>query len=282
MKAAPSDKQIEQFNAEGYLLIPAVFTDDEVARMQEEADFILELVINSSLYHGKMDGRLDLCGTEDGCHMVRKIQPINDLSGYLTSISADERLLEPMRCIMGEEPELMEEKLNYKQPLGRTVEGLEAKNPGSRFPIHNDWAYYAAQNYPQAIVSSAISLDACTPDNGPLHIWPGTHKEHIEHKPVDIGLEVLPGSVDPDGGIDVLVPAGSVMFFHSLLVHNSRPNATAEPRRLMIYSHFPASANIGFDIRNGPGRLRCAPYEWRYMRERAAGRYRDTFTSPSR
>jgi ectoine hydroxylase-related dioxygenase (phytanoyl-CoA dioxygenase family) len=281
MNSVMTDELVEQFHSQGYLLMPAVFRDNEIARMREEADFVMELVINSSLFHRRKDERLDLCETEDGLHMVRKIQPINDLSDYLSEISNDDRLLEPMRRIMGEEPEMMEEKLNYKQPLGQIIEGIKANNPGSRFPIHNDWAYYAAQNYPQTIISSAISLDDCTPDNGPLHIWPGTHKKHIEHESIDIGLEVLPGSVDPDGGVDVLVPAGSVMFFHSLLVHNSRSNLTPEPRRLMIYSHFPLSAGIGFDVRNGPGRLHRAPLEWRYMREKSAGRYQDTFTAPS-
>jgi len=282
MNSTMTDELVDQFNAEGYLLMPAVFSDAEVARMREEADFILELVVNSSLFHCRKNGRLDLCGTGDGSHMVRKIRPINDLSDYLSEVSKDDRLLEPMRRIMGEEPEMMEEKLNYKQPLGQVIGGIEANNPGSHFPIHNDWAYYAAQNYPQTIISSAISLDECTTENGPLHIWPGTHKEHIEHQPTDIGLEVIPGSLDPDGGMDVLVPAGSVMFFHSLLVHNSRPNTTPEPRRLMIYSHFLTSAGIGFDVRNGPRRLLEAPLEWRYMREKVAGQYQDTFVSPSR
>ena len=106
--------------------------------------------------------------------------------------------------------------------------------------MHSDWAYYKAQDYPQTIISSAICLDDCTAENGPLHIWPGTHKEHLPHQQSEHGgLIVEPGSIDSAGGIDLIVPAGTVLLFSSLLIHNSRPNTSGNPRRLMIYSHSP-------------------------------------------
>jgi ectoine hydroxylase-related dioxygenase (phytanoyl-CoA dioxygenase family) len=167
--------------------------------------------------------------------------------------------------------------LNYKQPLTEQVVGIDIHERDDRFPIHNDWAYYAMQQYPQSILSSAITLDDCTPDNGPLHVWPGSHKTHLEHTGGEYGLQVKPGLIDPDGGIDMLAPAGSVMLFHSLLVHNSRPNHTNLPRRLMIYSHYPATFNMGFDIRSGPTRLMESPWEMEYIRLKASGQYVDRF-----
>ena len=43
--------------------------------MREEANFILELIVNSSLYHQRKSGRLDIRLTRTG-QIVRKIQPI--------------------------------------------------------------------------------------------------------------------------------------------------------------------------------------------------------------
>ncbi|MFL2541487.1 MAG: phytanoyl-CoA dioxygenase family protein, partial [Candidatus Latescibacterota bacterium] len=144
------------------------------------------------------------------------------------------------------------------------------------------WAYYKAQNYPQAIISSAICLDDCTVENGPLHIWPGTHKQHLPHQQANQGgLVVEPGLVDPQGGIDLLVPAGTILLFSSLLIHNSRPNTSGKPRRLMIYSHYPGAADMGSDVRNGPSRLREAPYEWEYVRMRERGEAQATFKAPT-
>ena len=250
--------------------------------MQREADAILELIVNASIGLERKSGRLDILQKEDGQQIVRKIQPINDLSLYLAEISNDERFLGPMRTIMGDEPILMEEKLNYKEPLPEPLNGFDfGPRSNDRFPIHSDWAYYKAQHYPQSIISSAIVLDDCTEDSGPLHIWPGSHKEDLPHDKVEIGLEVQPRLIDPEGGIDLLVPAGTVMIFSSLLIHNSRPNVSGKPRRLMIYSHYPKAADMGADVRNGPARLRESPYEWEYIRKRDRGELKDVFTAPT-
>jgi len=273
------DSWIQHFQEHGYVAMERVFSEEEVQRMRKEADEILELILNSSNSLQRQSGRLDLVRNEAG-YLVRKIQPINDLSLYLSQISADSRLLDPMRTLMNEEPILMEEKLNYKQPLPGLSFGFETKpRDTDRFPVHNDWAYYRTQNYPQGIISSAITLDDCPAESGPIRIWPGTHKSHLEHESVDIGLQVQPGLVDFEGGEDLLLPAGSVAFFSSLLVHNSRPNISEKPRRMMIYSHYPASAKMGVDVRNGPTRLREAPYEWEYTRMKLRGEGRDVFSA---
>ena len=278
-----SDQQlIEQFNRDGYIALPDAFNPDEVAKMQGEADAILELIVNSSIAHGRRSGRLAIVEYEQGQQMAVKVQPVNDLSLYLAEISADERLIGPMRTLMRDEPVLMEEKLNYKQPLPTPVSGFEISGRRSDgWGMHSDWAYYKAQDYPQAIISSAICLDDCTAENGPLHIWPGTHKQHLPHRQSEHGgLVVEPGSVDPDAGTDLLVSAGTVLLFSSLLIHNSRPNTSGRPRRLMIYSHYPQSADMGVDVRNGPSRLREAPYEWEYVRKRERGEAQAAFSAP--
>jgi ectoine hydroxylase-related dioxygenase (phytanoyl-CoA dioxygenase family) len=121
-------------------------------------------------------------------------------------------------------------------------------------------------------------MDDSTVENGPLHVWPGSHRQHLEHEAIaGLGLQVLPDLIDFEGGVDILAPAGSVMFFHSLLVHNSKPNNTSQPRRIMIYSHYPARFHLGTDVRNGPGRRREQPYEQEYREMVASGAYADRF-----
>jgi len=273
-------EQLQQFHEQGYLILPERFNVEEAARMREEADHILTLIVNASLANKRKSGRLDIRNVSSGQQVVRKIQPVNDLSLYLAQVSADERLVAPMRQIMGDEPILMEEKLNYKEPLPEPVAGIEAEQLDDLFPVHNDWAYYKAQNYPQNILSSAICMDACKANSGPIRVWPGTHKEELAHEPIEYGLQVLPALIDHNDGIDVLAPAGSVLLFHALLIHNSKPNVSGKPRRLMIYSHFPKASNMGADVRNGPARLRESPYEWAYQRMKDRGDYIDQFEAP--
>ena len=45
----------------------------------------------------------------------------------------------------------------------------------------------------------------------------------------------------------------------------------------MIYSHYPASAKMGLDVRNGSTRLHEAPYEWEYTRMKLRGEGKDVF-----
>lgn len=274
--------QCAQFAEQGYLVLPESFTAAEVERMRGEADRILELVINSSLALGRTSGRLDLAQDEAGRQMVRKIQPINDLSLYLSQVAADERLIGPMRQLMGDEPVLMEEKLNYKEPLPEPLAGLQPGRAATHFPVHSDWAYYKSQNYPQSIISSAVAMDDSTPESGPLRVWPGSHAAHLEHERLpDRDLQVRADLIDLQGGEDVLAPAGSVMLFHVLLVHSSRSNRSGRPRRLMIYSHFPQAAGIGFDARNGRQRFTESPFEWEYAARLLRGEAAAPFHAPS-
>ena len=134
---------IEQFKRDGYLAIESAFNADEVDRMRREADAVLELIINSSAAHRRRSRRLDILEYAPGRQMVVKIQPINDLSLYLSEVSADERLLAPMRATMGDEPVLMEEKLNYKQPLPDRIEGFAMSGRLSDgWGVRSDRAYY--------------------------------------------------------------------------------------------------------------------------------------------
>ena len=269
-------EQTAAFDRDGYLVLPGVFGGDEVAAMRTDADFILELIVNSSLANERQSRRLDIRRKRGGTMIVRKIQPIVDLAFALAKFSADQRLLGPMSELMDDEPVLMEEKLNYKQPVP-SMEAFRVPADDDRFPVHNDWAYYKVNGYPRGIVSSALTLDECHEGNGPIRVFPGTHKRHIDHLRVRNGLEVPRGTVDPDQSVAVLAPPGSVMFFHSCLIHTSSPNDSGAPRRVMIYSHFPKAAALGFDIRNGPNRLNESPWEWRYQRMKAAGEFVDSF-----
>lgn len=72
-----NQKQMDFFNENGYLVYEQVFDTLEVIRMQKEADYILELILNSSLANNRLSDRLDCRINPRGEQVVRKIQPIN-------------------------------------------------------------------------------------------------------------------------------------------------------------------------------------------------------------
>jgi ectoine hydroxylase-related dioxygenase (phytanoyl-CoA dioxygenase family) len=273
-----------EIDRKGYVVIENAFDDAELERMRTAADRVLELLINSSLANDRTSGRLALVEDEAGAQMVKKVQPVNDLSLVFTEIARDERLMDPIREFMDDDPRLMEEKLNYKQPLGEAIGGLDTNRPSEAWPVHSDWAYFRAQDYPQEVVSSAVALDDLTAENGTMRLWPGTNDEFVEHEATDNGLEVPPEQVDESDARLLEVPAGSLVLFDSVVWHDSSPNVTDDPRRLLIYSHYPASAGqehgITEDERNAPTRRRESPYEWRYQELKDDDEFEDRFEAP--
>jgi ectoine hydroxylase-related dioxygenase (phytanoyl-CoA dioxygenase family) len=271
---------LSQLREEGYLVLPGILAG-ELPRLREEADHILELMVNSSLANRRRSGRLNICQLEGGRQIIRRIQPINDLSLYLGQLAESDIILTPAQQLFGCRPVLIEEKIVYKQTLPEPVPGISCETHDDRFAVHSDWAYYKDQGYPKDLVNIAVCLDDCTEDAGPLRVWPGSHRAHLEHEPTPIGRQVLAHLIDHRGGVDVLAPAGSIILFHAMLVHSSRPNLSGRPRRLLFYSYCTSAFAVPFDVRNGPARFRESPYEWNYQRLKQTGAFTDVFRAPA-
>jgi ectoine hydroxylase len=281
-------EQLATYRRDGYVVIPEAFTPDEIARMRDAADRMLEFLINSSIAVGTINPRLLLRTRRDGKQTVLKVQPLNDISDYLRQVSEDARLLQPMRDIMRAEPILMEEKLLYKQVLPTTVP-IAARPDDDAVDVHHDWGAYRAQGYPTETMSSAINIDELRPEKGTLRFFPGSHLKdfplELNYLRLDsdrIGEVIQALDVSSlDDAVDIVAPPGSVLIFHGLIVHYSGPNRTDEPRRLMIYSHHPSWFQIEPDKRNGPIRARGQAHEQKYRDLVAAGAYIDSWTAPT-
>lgn len=270
-------EQTNAFTARGFLVEDSLFSADEVGIFRDEADRLLGLLVNSSLANRRLSGRLDVRDLGDGQHVVRKVQPLVDLSLAFSRLALDPRLVERVAGLLGGAVDLMEDKLSYKQRIPPVMAGFEPPRADDRFLRHNDWAYHRAQGYGPSILNAAICIDDCPPESGPLHVWPGTHKQHIEHEPVGRSYEVPLGRLPAPEGLDVPAAAGSLVLFHGLLVHCSRPNASGRPRRMAIFSYHLRSEPVYSDARNGPTRLAESPYEWRYACLKMSGEFRDPF-----
>jgi ectoine hydroxylase len=260
--AGLTPEQRAQYDRDGYVVLPAVFDGGEVAAMAAEADRLAQWQVSISLAMGAPTPRLDV-QRRGGDVVLRKIQPVNDVSVLFTTVSGDDRLVAPLRCLLGCEPVLMEEKLNYKQVLPGSPDVVTGGDDES-FPFHTDLAYFWLDGYPVETVSTAVTIDETTPDNGPIVVVPGSHKREWPHQegwpPI-----LAEGAVRPDEVVPVLAPPGSVLIFHSALVHASSQNNTPHPRRLVIYSHYPSTHIVEPDKRNHDLRLAGQEVEERFV-----------------
>lgn len=260
--AGLTDKQLKQYDEDGFLVLPAVFNRREISAMANEATRLAQWQVAISLALGEPTPRLDV-QRRDGQVVLRKIQPVIDVSPVFARFSKDERLIGPLRQILECEPVLMEEKLNYKQVLPGSPDVVTGDERDESFPFHTDIAYFWLDGYPLETLSSAITIDEQTAENGPIVVVPGSHKRDWPHKPGWPPV-LADDAVRHDDCVPILAPAGSVVVFHSALVHASSQNRTPDPRRIMIFSHYPATHRVEYDKRNRDLRRRGQMAEERY------------------
>jgi ectoine hydroxylase len=89
-----------------------------------------------------------------------------------------------------------------------------------------------------------LFLDDATLENGCLQVAPGSHRDGRRPNRTDAaGLDLLQmdtSQFDLKQLVPLEVPAGSVVFFGSYLVHCSSPNRSSKDRRALLYSYQPA------------------------------------------
>jgi len=257
-----SAEQRTAYERDGFVVLPGLFADDELEKLRGESDRLVDDLVNASLALREMSPRLDVRTTGDDTVLL-KIQPLSDVSPAFASVAGDERLLGPMRELLGCEPLLLEEKLNGKEPLDVDLGDLGLRAWAPEFPFHTDLHYFVLDGYPEETLSSAIALDDCTVDNGALRFVPGSH--HRKDWPLKGGWppDLADGLFAPSEQVPLVCEAGTMILFHSRVAHASSPNRTDQPRRLIIYSHFPSTHHVEPDARNRDLRVAGRAHEER-------------------
>lgn len=265
-----SAEQRSRYARDGYLLLPALFDAAETAAMAAESDRLVDELANASLALGEVSPRIDLRSRPEGTVLL-KVQPLADVSPLLRQVSEDDRLLQPMRDLLGCEPLMLEEKLNGKELLDCDLGDLPIRSAPPDFPFHTDFHYFYLDGYPPETLSSAIAIDACTRENGALRVVPGSHLRQDWPMASTWPPYLDAASFPEQDQVYLECPAGTVVVFDSRLAHASSPNTTMQPRRLLIYSHYPATHQVEPDARNRPLRESGQEHERRYAEALRAG-----------
>jgi len=175
--------------------------------------------------------------------VVQGIEPFAHFDDALRAWAADARFIEPMKDVVGAEAiELFTEKLNVKR--ART---------GGSIVLHQDYPYWTDNSDGAAEIATAIVfLDDATRENGCLEVAPGSHlggvRAQRKDDPGGFGsLEMDTALFDDAQLVALEVPAGSMVFFGSLLVHRSLPNRSDADRRVLLYSYQPAGRRKAID-----------------------------------
>jgi ectoine hydroxylase len=233
----------EQMKEDGFVVRERVFDANEVARITASCEALVDKIVRdrqgkrvkASVYVFEPDLIQETYIKWEGdTDIVHGIEPFAHLSPELEAWAYDPRFTEPMQDFVGHpDPRLFTEKLNLKRPH---VGGLN--------PLHQDYPYWVnnAQD-PAEVATAMLFLDDSNLENGCLRVVPGSHKLGVWKKRTD-GDRFAHNEIDEEAYKDVTavpleVPAGSVVWFGSLLAHRSSTNHSDKQRRALLYSYQP-------------------------------------------
>jgi ectoine hydroxylase len=156
---------------------------------------------------------------------VRNLYPVTHLDHRLHARWTDPRLTGPAAELLG---------TDAVSPLSSKISFKRAR-VGSEFIWHQDHTFLARFLGPAAreVVTAMVLLDDADAANGALTVVPGSHRGEIR----DDDEPPRPGDAEP---VLLEAPAGTVLFFHSLVLHRSDENRSDRDRRAMFYLFRPA------------------------------------------
>jgi ectoine hydroxylase len=227
--------QHEQFDKEGYLFFPGLFNPEETRVMVEE---VPRLYSRREAFNVREKGK-DAVRTNFAAHMY---------SEPFAKLARHPRMIEPVEDLFGEKLYMHQFKINGKMAF-----------EGDVWQWHQDYGTWLNDDMmpTERAMNVAIFLDDVNEFNGPLMFIPGSHKKGVIDAKHDLTTTSYPlWTVDNDlisqlveraggkkGGIvSPTGPAGSMILFHSCLVHASASNLSPW-NRVSVYLSLCAVSN---------------------------------------
>ena len=225
-----TQSQIGQFERDGYLFFPSLFTPAEIKVLTDEVP---------GLYAQRRPENVrertgDVVRTNFAAHLY---------STPFAKLARHPRMVEPIEQIFGEKLHMHQFKINGKMAFD-----------GDVWQWHQDYGTWLNDDMmpTERAMNVAIFLDAVNEFNGPLMFIPGSHKLGVLDAAHDTGTTSYPlWTLDHDtirrlvekGGIVAPKgPAGSMILFHGCLVHASTSNLSPW-NRVSVYLSLCAVSN---------------------------------------
>jgi ectoine hydroxylase len=230
-----TQEQIDQFDREGYLFFPGQFSPTETRTL---IDAVPPLYSRREAWNVREKGK-DAVRTNFAAHLVSK---------PFATLARHPRMVQPVVDIFGEPVYMHQFKINGKMAF-----------EGDVWQWHQDYGTWLNDDMmpTERAMNVAIFLDDVNEYNGPLMFIPGSHKRGVIEAKHDLATTSYPlwtvdnaliaqlveraggrngGIVSPKG------PAGSMILFHSCLVHASTSNLSPW-NRVSVYLSLCAVSN---------------------------------------
>jgi ectoine hydroxylase-related dioxygenase (phytanoyl-CoA dioxygenase family) len=225
-------KLIEQYDEAGFLVMPDLLTESEIAclrqRVADIANGVVTTYPEASIEYEPGAPR------ERGLANVRKLNHCEHHDELLLDAARHPAILDVVESLIGPDIKLLGEQLFMKPPGG-----IEKA-------YHQDSPYFTIE--PMSLVSAWIALDDVTEENGCLKVIAGSHRygPRPHDEPWMVGdrrdMKIADADIDYGKETSILLKAGDVSFHHSLLMHSSGPNRTPYSRRGLAMHYMTAKS----------------------------------------
>jgi ectoine hydroxylase len=215
-----TEQQLRQFDGEGWLFFPEVFSAEEVAVLRAEAE---------TLYR---TDRKEIWREKSGA--PRTAFAAHTFNEAFRLLGAHPRLIRPVEQVFGDRLYMHQFKINAK-----------AAFDGDVWQWHQDYGTWQRDDgmpEPRAM-NIAVYLDEVMAINGPLMLVPRSHKHGVFAAGHDVATTSYPlwtldhatvtRLVDEGGIVSPIGKPGGVLMFHGNLVHGSAGNITPYPRKIV-------------------------------------------------
>jgi ectoine hydroxylase-related dioxygenase (phytanoyl-CoA dioxygenase family) len=220
--ASVTPEQISSFERDGFIVIDDLLSAEEIERFGSAVDAGVaerhrgdsRRIEDKSLYEQSFLQCANLWEDNPGVGPLTFNQRIGEAAGLL--LGADKL-------------RIWHDQALYKEPGGRETD------------VHQDWPLWPMG--PARQITAWIPFDGSTLDCGAMGYSPGSHRlglARFSDITRELRDEPYPYFDEPNMAdlVWVEAPAGSVIFHHSLTVHQARSNTTDRPRRVYCVIYF--------------------------------------------
>ncbi|MDH3741062.1 MAG: phytanoyl-CoA dioxygenase family protein [Hyphomicrobiales bacterium] len=210
MKLSPS--QLAEFDENGFVLLPDVFSAREVAILNEARQAVFAEQTDANIIE-KKSGEVR---TAMGLHLRHEV---------FARLVRHPRLVGPAQQILGDGLYVQQVKINVKSAFD-----------GEAWQWHYDFAtHHADDGVPEPLALNIhVFMEDVNEFNGPLYFITGSHKHGAARTHHDttstsyplwcVDTDVVAGLIAKGGLVSAKGKAGSVLIFGDILVHGSPPN----------------------------------------------------------
>jgi phytanoyl-CoA hydroxylase len=214
-------EQIDDFNENGYLRIPQIYTASEVEAMRIELDRLIQDWATTNAGWSGPWRHVYMSPDVEQRSMLTHLHDLHFYSEAWCRAVTNPRLAAAMSDLLGPNVELHHTTLHVKPP-----------ETGMPFPLHQDSPFYQHEGF--AYVDALVHLDDTNDENGCLRFVPGSHKKgHLEHITQNSSPHLPTDQWRLENTVPCPAEAGDVVAFSIYTVHGSFINRTDRWRRLV-------------------------------------------------